>query len=693
MRNRTPSKGQRAKGIGHSLVISILSLLALPSAALCDIQSFIPRIIDYNGELDIYMLRQTNDNSSAGTRTSTADNSVMEQLKLSLAGYVYHPAFITFLATGSVGLLQDQFTNNGVSSPWTNSSDNEYDVTVHVLPEKPYNLDLLTSRSESFAGAGLLGNIRPVVYLNSATFTYHEIPIGFSANYTDTKTITSSTTDSGVLNLTASHGIQHSYTTVGYTHSNTSSNTGTDYSQNYYFLTHQLQFDWFVLRSQLKYDDYNQINPLDTVTGSDETWLEDLHMKLPWRFESDVSYNRTFNISQSEETPAVSSGSVQSPQKQFNSDDVLIGNLTHRLGDSLFTSYTYNDTTTSSSGGRSDSESNALGVTYTKKIPWGVLTTGVSGNIQTSNNVGSITTLNEVHTAKADGIDSFTLQPGLIDPSTIVVYVVAPVTGFKYLLVNNQNYVIEPIGNTFKITVLPFLLNPVVGFTPNSDINFVYTFNVSYSSVQGTFGLNTTTTGYNAGLALFNNFLNPYFNHIQSSQRVVSGFFPGELSSYSTDVTGITVQKAPFRFSTEYQKYDSTINSNRVWKSRFDFWQNLSQSFSVAAGLSYDTSHFLQSESSIGITAPYTDIMRGASVSVHKIFDTNLTISGTGSYGNTTGHTVSNTYSFNGLLSWRMGKMFVDAQTTYQHVDTLASNTRQSIGSTLCLIKIRRILF
>ncbi len=664
--------------------------VASPSVAMCDMQQFIPRIIDYSGEFDIYMLRQANDNKTTSARTSTVDTSAIEQFRLSSAGYIYHPALITFLASGSFGLLQDQFKNNGTAAPWSNTDANEYNLTLHVLPEKQYSLDLLTSRSEPFASTGAFTNIRPVTYVNSATFYYRGSPINFSTGYTDTRTVSDTTTDSRLLNFQAQHGVQHSFTSVGYSRSDSTSSAGTDYSRDYYLLSNQLQFERLLLRSELKYDDYNNKDLFQTTDGTDNSWTEYLHLKLPWRFESDLTYSRTYSDSKS---VPIANSAASAPQKQSNTNDSLNEVLSHRLGESLFTSYAYNDTTNKSSGGQSDNNSNSVSVLYTKKIPWGTFTAGTGYTVMKTDNIGSVITLNEVHTSKADGIDSFTLQPGLIDPATIVVDLVAPGTGIIYPLVNNVNYLIDHIGNTFRITVQSFFLFPVPGFTPNPDINFAYTYNVTYRSTQGTFGLQTNTIAYNAGLALFANLLNPYYSHQQSDQTLVSGFFPGELSSFTVDTEGIVVQKAPFRLSTEYQKYDSASNPSRTWRSRFDFWENMMRSLSLSAGVFYNKSNFLQSQSGAGLTSPYSQTVRGVNVSVQKIFPWNLNLSGSGYFAQTTGRTESNNYSLNGVLTWRVGRLSVDLQTTYQLVDSVISGAKQTTASTMYLLRIRRQLF
>ena len=92
---------------------------------------------------------------------------------------------------------------------------------------------------------------------------------------------------------------------------------------------------------------------------------------------------------------------------------------------------------------------------------------------------GSVSTLNQVYTAKATGVDYFSLPQGIIDQASITIQVVAPQSGVTYLLENNVNYVIDTVGNTFRITILT--LNGIAGFTPAPDPNYVYSFNVSYS--------------------------------------------------------------------------------------------------------------------------------------------------------------------------------------------------------------------
>ena len=679
-----------------SLLFITVAAVTTPSAAFCEMRDFIPRLIDYNGELDFFALRQTNENKTSGSKVSTTDTYFVEQLKLDTSGFVYHPAFITFTASGAVGLLQDKFQSDNTASPWNNSNANEYSLSAHVLPEKPYTLDLLTSRTEAFASTGSFTNVHPVIYLNSAMFTYRGSPIGFTTSYTNTRIISDTTTDSGVYTAQVTHSLRHSSTSIGLTRSDTTSNAGTTYDQSYYFLSNQLQFErlsfieQLLLRSDLKYDTYEQSDPIQITRGRDNSWIEYLQLNLPWRFQSNSTYSRIYSASKSDPTSA----SVTSEQsRQSNSNDSINEVLMHRLGDSLFSSYIYNNSKNNSSGGQSDNVSNSLNFMYTKKIPWGIFTAGATGTILDTNNTGSVTTLNEVHQSKANGIDFFSLQQGLIDPSTIVVDLVAPNTGIRYQLINNVNYVITQIGNTFRITVQSFFLFPVPGFTPNPDINFVYTFNVTYLSTQGTFDIKTRTIGYNFGLSLFNNLLNPYYSYQTSDQTLVSGFFPGELSNYTVNTAGITVQRAPFRLWTEYQKYDSNINPSSSWRSRLDFHENVFQSLSVGAGLFYNVSHYLQSQSSIGLTSPYTETVRGATVSVQKIFPWHLNLSGAGYYAQTTGRTDSNAYSLNGLLTWRLGRLSVDAQATYQLVESLANNARQTTSQTVYLLKLRRQLF
>ncbi|HKN18490.1 MAG TPA: hypothetical protein VJW95_01740, partial [Dissulfurispiraceae bacterium] len=411
------------------LLLIIAALTAMPSAALCDMQQFIPRLSDYSGDIETDMAYVSSSNKSGAGKVSNSDTDVTERLNLSALGYIYHPRFIYFNAKISGGLEQDEAASNGTGGRWTNFDIYEYDLRAYILPEHPYNLQLYISRSEPFQTNGLYyNNVQVVSNQKGGIFRYYARPLTFLASYNVNTIESNYTTNSTTLNSTASYNLEHIFTSAGFSRNDISSAFGLTNTQNNYSFTNQVQYTRFYLLSTLRLDTYTLKNPLQLENGSDSQWIEQLHLYLPWNFQSDLSYNSSYDGSKT--SPSDTSTVIS----QSDLTDSRIATLTHHLYQSLTTSFTYNDTTTSSPGGRSDTTSDLLSAAYIKQIPGGVLTVAAYGGLISTQNTGSLTTLNEVHTAKATGLDSFTLQQVLINEASITINVVAPQSALTYLL-------------------------------------------------------------------------------------------------------------------------------------------------------------------------------------------------------------------------------------------------------------------
>jgi hypothetical protein len=669
--------------IAGLLMLIAAALTAMPTAALCDMQRFIPRISEYSGEIETDMAYQSNNNKSGTSQVSSSDTNVSERLNLTVLGYVYHPRLMYFNAKISGGLEQDQAANNGAAGSWSNSDIKEYELRSYILPEHPYNLQLFISRRQPFQPNGLYRlNVQTVSNEKGAIFRYHARPLTFSTSYTASTTESNNTTNSTVLNSTASYNLEHFITSAGFTRNDISSVFSLANTQNNYSFANQIQYSRFYLLSSLRLDTYTQKNSLQIQNGSDSTWIEQMHLYLPWNFQSDLSYNRSYDGSKTSDTGT----SVVTSQSNITSS--RIATLTHRLYQSLSTNFTYNNTTNTSPGGRSDSTSDSLGAAYIKTIPGGVLTVGVNGSLISTQNVGSIVTLNEVHSAKATGLDSFTVQQGLINEASITIDVVSPQSAFTFLLTNNVNYRIDPLGNTFKITILT--LSGIPGFTPDPDPNFVYAFKVTYTSKQGTFGLETTNIGFSARAALFQNMVNPYISYSVSDQSVTSGFYPGIPANSTNYTAGVILQKAPFSFSTEYQNFDSTVNPYTSWRSRLNFGQKLTDTINLSSGISYTLTDYSRSAEQ----NPYTEKVENASVALQKVFPWNINLTMSGSYSATQGLTTSDAFTFNGTVDWRVGRLYLNLGATSTYTSSaIAGSSRQVTNSALYYLRVRRQLF
>ncbi len=669
--------------------VSLFTLfIFLPSAALCDMRQFIPRITDYAGDVETDMKYQGNGTQS-GTAGKWSNTSTLlsEGLNLALSGYVYHPRFIIFVGTGTGGFQQAGSGGSTGATPLNNSFATQYELRARILPQHPYNLELYTSRQEPFTEQSVYSSVRPVTYEKGAIFNYQRSSLFFNGTYRLTTNESSDTTNSTTTNVSVGYNIGHAASTVAYSNADTSSVSGRTSSQSTYNISNQLNFekisllDYMSLSSILGLTTNTRKDPSESQDEQDLEWSEQLHLDLPWNFKSNISYNLSKDTIKSAVTaPATATN-------QSNDTSRFIASLTHRLFRSLTTNFTYSSAVTTSEGGQSSGDAQSAAVTYTKMIPGGVLTLGGSGSIATTANNGPVTSLNEVHTAKATGADFFTLQQGTIDQTSITIDVVAPQSGFTFLLTNNVNYRIDTVGNAFRITILT--LNGIAGFTPDPDPNYVYSFKVTYSSTSGKFGLRTTSTGYSAGLQLFNNLVNPYYSYSLTSQNVVSGFYPGGPQSYSDSLAGVRLQKGYYSLQSEYETFQSTSHPYTAWRQRLGFGKKLTPSLSFSAGVSYALSNYSQSVQQNA----YTEKVESANITVRKTFLSNLIFSLNVATSMTNGLVSSTSLSFNSTLTWRLGRLYLEGGATNQRTDSGSGLSKEQTSAVYYYLKMRRQLF
>ncbi len=672
--------------------VSLFTLfMFVPSVALCDMKQFIPTITDYAGDLETNMLYQSNDNKSGTVaKWSNTNELFTENLNLLLSGYIYHPRFIIFLGKVTGGLQQSEYRDNNSSTPFSTSFANEYELRVKILPEHPYNLELYTSRTEPFALQTVYSSVRPVTYEKGAIFNYRMAPLSFNAAYRNTTTQSSDTSDSTTEVVSAGYNIKHVNSAFSYTNSDVSTLSGRSRSQSTYNITNLISYekmsflDNIVLNSSFFRNTYDQKDPFDGGLDEQEQyilWTELLHMELPWNFKSDISYN----LSQDSINSVFNDSDTAT--KTSNDTSRFIATLTHRLFRSLSTVFSYSWSATNSQGGETSGDTESVNATYTKTIPGGLLILSGSGSINTTDNTGSVSTVNQQYTAKATGADYFSVPQGMTDEASITVYVVDPQTGITYLLTNNVNYRIDPVGNTFRITILN--LNNIPGFTVNPDPNFVYTFKVTYSSEQGTYVLRTTDTGYSVALDLFNHLVHPYYNYMHTSQDVVSGFFPGGPLHSTDNVIGVLLQKAPFRMQSEYEDYASTSNPYTAWRQRLGYNKTISPSLSFSAGLNYTLNNYPQSS----LRNAYTEKEGSANIAMRKTFLSNLNFALSSTYSQTSGLVSATSLSFNSILTWHVGRLYIEGGATNQHTNSGSGISKVQTSSAYYYLKMRRQLF
>ena len=117
--------------------------LALPA-------SFGPALTSFEGEVEVGLTHEKDQNTHNGRGVKTEDRTAVERVRLNTIGYVYHPRFLLFSLGGTLGLLEEDYeSSSGLSRRGTRWAD-EYAVRGILLPEHPYNLEVFALRQGPF---------------------------------------------------------------------------------------------------------------------------------------------------------------------------------------------------------------------------------------------------------------------------------------------------------------------------------------------------------------------------------------------------------------------------------------------------------------------------------------------------------------------------------------------------------------
>jgi hypothetical protein len=195
---------------------------------------------------------------------------------------------------------------------------------------------------------------------------------------------------------------------------------------------------------------------------------------------------------------------------------------------------------------------------YTKKIPFGIFNLGYSYYRLTNNTEsepGPVNILNEPHTFSDPG--NVLLEKPYVDPQSVIIY---DATG-SMILEEGADYYIIIINEFLEIVRIPG------GMIPESGSILV-----SYSAIQpGTSRYTANNHRYQAGISLFNRFLELYYRGgLQDFRNVESAEFL-TLNQYDQHVVG---GKIRYRFMNGGVEYDM-YNSSLVPYKRVNYFLNL----------------------------------------------------------------------------------------------------------------------
>ncbi len=634
------------------VVLVVIVCASVPSPANADIKEFFPKVSSYTGDLELNMNYDSEKDTSNGKGFSSSDLFSRQRFNFHFDGYIYHPKFILYLLSLSTGIKEENYTTTGISSGWATGKSLGYNFRTIILPEHPYNLELFTTRFEPLSRQAL-SNLSSVTYTKGAIFRYKKKPYFANLSYVDaTDESSDGAYNSSVYNGNVSYYKEYvngKLLSLGASFNRRESSssfssfrgTGQDASLVNAVVLRNLSVD-----SGLSYDSFSQQGTTNNVTNDTLSWREGVHATLPWNLRTNLNYG----LSKGKEASTIAG----SPKFNSNStDNNLEWDITHRLYQSLTTSYGFGYDTMRGSSGDSTMMSHSVGFSYTKTIPWGRLLAGANYTLTDVTNQGAPQIVNEQSLPVALG-EGFSLKKQDVDVSTVVVSPVDPFPPHEILapLTENVNYTVAVIGRTVQITV--FSLPADVPVSPDGK----YTYSLSYTLIPRNNEFGTTNISYNVRADLFNNLVTPYYNHFSSKQKELSGDFTGPAFQQTQDTFGLIVSKAPYTFMGEYTNAASNITPYRQWKTELRYMKDMSFTTRVQATASYVSTNY--SVGTDGSGQPYTDNFASIDAGMQQNFPKkNITLSVSGSYGYRNGLSNASVYGGSAAFTWHTKKLLL----------------------------------
>jgi hypothetical protein len=650
-----------------------------PSTTIGAENTFAPQIISSEGELEIGMASQTNENTENGTGTKSTGTSLHESINLAADGYVYHPRFLLFLTKLS-GVLNEWSNTGSVSNAFRSARGEEnYELRTILLPEHPYNLELFTRHQQASAVGTFLRSQTGTLDEQGAIFNYKNNPLFLHSSYVSTSVESAQQrTDSNSYRMNGSYTGSVMSNTAAYTHTESSSSLALRTLREEYTFGNTARVANLALDSRIVKGSSDQQKPLGPEFRADTlSWTEQLTAPLPWNFSSGASFGYF------DENRMIGEYQTDPEKKEFNRSATAVVNLSHRLYQSLMTNYTFNNNTIKSTTGEITTRSDALSSVYLKAIPYGRLTAGIYLSRADSERTGTPSIINEVHNAALLGAFSLTLRN--INESTIILQVIDPSTG-GLITLPPSDYLTNRLGDAVQITIVS--ISPVA---PQADPTSVYEFHVFYSLLNQS-EIVMTARGYSFRLDLIRNLLGLYYNYTTSDQEVVSGSLTGGSGRDTTEITGITVQSGPYSGLVEHQNFRSWQNPSETWKTMGQYLTPLADNANISARLSYQRIDYSPSSSTLVIGK--REERSGVNMTFDKrILHENLNFFISTSYDRSKSFIIVNTQSINSYLNWQVGLLSVNGGVQISRSESTMATHKVVIASQYYYVTVTRKLF
>jgi hypothetical protein len=655
-------------------------LLHVPIAAFGDASDFIPTIVAPQGRLEVNVANN-NDEVSSGDRVSRSSNSyAAERLRLSTNGFVYHPRFIQFYFQGAGGLSQENSSSTFVGNYSYAGHALEWEFRMKFLPEHPYNLELYTlSRTPLIQGRSSIVT-RTTTYDKGAIFNYKLRPLSLNLSYEEIRLESMAASDeTRIAQASAGYFISHFTANVGHSRSESSSSLGIGTSNDNSYFTNTISWFKTSLLSSVRRvkQEQNVLSGYNLDTGQ-LTWTEQFNSELPWNLSTSIYYNFQ------KDDRKIFESSAEPANESITETTNSFFNLNHRLYDSVRTHYGLQETRIRTDTGNTTSLTNALDGMYTKRIPDGLLTIGALGSHMTMEQENSLRIVGEIYLAPLFG--AFTLSRNSITPESITIEVVSE-SGALIPLTLNTNYILEPFGSSFRVTIVSLPAFITVGHP----VDYSYTFSVSYATIAGTGTLERNTIGFNVNLSLFDSLFNPFFSNLHTRQYVLTGYIPGGAQDTKTNTVGVFIQKAPVKLTSQYQVMESYSYPSRSLKNTVEYTARMTKNSSI-----YTTAERTKTVYGAGYrgTTGLTEYITAINANINRnVPSQNLVESLIVTYIQRIMVIRSDTYVLTGNLSWSLGTLSINTGLSLSRQDLSGSIGSQTRLAEAFYLMVTRRLF
>ena len=668
-----------------------LGVLLQTGALLAAWTDFLPRTLDNGAYLEVQGLFEEDDNRHAERTYRWSDTFFKEKLTLFSNGYVYHPRFMLYRAAVTGVVSQERYeTSAAPSDEWRPDDGFEYDFSLRLLPEHPYNLHLFARRYEPLFTERFAARENSVATSHGASFRYRKKPYFMHANYSD-DTLTSGEDSSNVQRL----GLNGEYfrqfedgdqlsVTAAFNPSRFDRSTGLEGTTTEALLGNFLAFGRYRLDSNLSQTNLEQ---KDFRSGRFESehfiWRERFRVELPLHFLGQLTWRHQESANRFPDAGPGRGGT------RSNLSRDLSALLSHQLFESLTSSYTYSRSEQDSLGGGSNSSAHQLAFTYDKAIPGGRLLLGTSLGRSEIESSGRTDVVNEPHPGVAIP-GSFALAQENVQPGSVVLFARSPVSPFENVqLAEGVHFLVSTLVNVLEIEVL--------SLPPQFALPGTYDFAVTYSLADARFALGSTYRNVTGSVQLFNDRLTPYASYSTVDSEVRSGTFPGTIPDSTTTTAGLLFRWGDLRGRGEYRNVEWETSPYTMWLGELRYTGAISRSTRLNASVSHHRWDYPEGRSSSsdlpGVATVQTTNLAAVDLQ-QKLFRRTLLLTVGGSYSETHSLYDSRAQSFNTTLSWKIGRTDFSAGGSVYSSEAEGGGIAISERTrTLYYLRLRRDLF